>query len=113
MYIYYQGVILVDISIKCKKKFDMYVGIKYTYHVTVLQRHTERRNFSVENNKELILTSDIKIDEEVYDITEILKEETHKNIIRMEMNSIEYPLFTKNKKIKEKDKGKIITEETN
>ena len=55
----------------------------------------------MENNKELILTSDIKIDEEVYDITEILKEETHKNIIRMEMNSIEYPLFTKNKKIKE------------
>ena len=55
----------------------------------------------MENNKELILTSDIKIDEEVYDITEILKEETHKNIIRMEMNSIEYPIFTKNKKIKE------------
>ena len=55
----------------------------------------------MDDNKEIIIISDIKIDEEIYDITEILKEETHKNIIRMEMNSIEYPLFTKNKKIKE------------
>ena len=53
---------------------------------------------------EIALTNNIEIDEEIYDITEILKEETHKNIIRMEMNSIEYPLFTKNKKIKEREK---------
>ena len=55
----------------------------------------------MDDNKEIIIISDIKIDEEIYDITEILKEETHKNIIRMEMNSIEYPLFTKNKKMQQ------------
>ena len=50
---------------------------------------------------EIVLANNIEIDEEIYDITEIIKEETHKNIIRMEMNTIEFPLFTKNKKIKE------------
>ena len=48
---------------------------------------------------EIVLANNIEIDEEIYDITEIIKEETHKNIIRMEMNTIEFPLFTKNKKI--------------
>ncbi len=36
MYIYYLDVILTDILIKRKKKFDMDVGIKYTYNITVL-----------------------------------------------------------------------------
>ena len=41
----------------------------------------------------------IKIEEENYEIEKLLNMEEAKNIIRIEMNTIEYPLFTKNKKI--------------
>ena len=62
---------------------------------------------------EIVLANNIEIDEEIYDITEIIKEETHKNIIRMEMNTIEFPLFTKNKKIKENVGMKYIFNKEN
>lgn len=41
----------------------------------------------------------IKMEEEKYDVQKLFELETYKNIIRIEMNTIEYPLFTKNRKI--------------
>ena len=43
--------------------------------------------------------SEIRIEEENYETEKLLDMEETKNIIRIEMNTIEYPLFTKNKKI--------------
>ena len=43
--------------------------------------------------------NEIKIEEENYKTEKLLDMEETKNIIRIEMNTIEYPLFTKNKKI--------------
>ena len=41
----------------------------------------------------------IKMEEEKYEVQKLFDLETEKNIIRIEMNTIEYPLFTKNRKV--------------
>lgn len=52
-------------------------------------------------DEEVKLEEDIEIVEEYLDISEELIElEKNKDLIRMEMNIIEYPIFSKNKKIK-------------
>ena len=105
--------VLSVIYIISSKKFDKYVGIKYTICIDVLYRHIELENIIMSEVNEIVLANNIEIDEEIYDITEIIKEETHKNIIRMEMNTIEFPLFTKNKKIKENVGMKYIFNKEN
>ena len=51
----------------------------------MLYRHIELENIIMSEDNVIVLANNIENDEEIYDITEIIKEETHKNIIRMEM----------------------------